>query len=152
MALQFISNSGKVAIGQDDATGERGILMKLLNKTGATTVKGMVIAADPDVDMAFEKQSSEYDAFGIVQEAGVADGSEAWIWLNGSIAEVLWKDGETATRAYVALCADTDGRAYNIAVPSGSPGIGDHWKEIGHVMESKSSGTDVLVRVHLHFN
>jgi len=151
MSLQYIGNA-KAAFGYDAATGERGFLIKMKNKTGAATVKGTVVSADSANDNAFVAQSNEFDAFGVVQEAGVADTSDAWIWVNGSVAQVLFKDSTAAVRAYIALAADTDGRATNVEVPSSNPIVAEHFKEIGHVLESKDGGTDVLVLCHLHFN
>lgn len=44
-----------------------------------------------------------YDTFGAVAEAGVAQGSEMWIWLNGSVCQVLYKNGQAATRGNILL-------------------------------------------------
>lgn len=150
--ISMIQVGDKVAIGYDATTGERGFLTKILNGTGVASVKGTVVSHSTSVDDAFILQANEFDAVGVVAEAGVADGVECWIWKNGSICEVLLKDGESATRGYVAICADTDGRALNIAVPTSTPADPQHFKEIGHVCESKTSGTDVLVLVDIHFN
>lgn len=152
MALHRIDAGGKVALAYDDATGEKGFMLKMTNKTGAATVKGSCVCASTTTDNAFTLQEVELDTFGVVYEAGIADGSDAWIWVNGSVAQVLFKDGESATREYVALGADTDGRALCISVPTGNPMVNDHFKEIGHVLETKTSGTNLLVLVHLHFN
>jgi hypothetical protein len=128
-----------------------GFMIKLLNKTGSATVKGSVVACSDSVDNAFKLQDNEYDSIGIVYESGIADGVAAWIVIYG-IAEVLFKDGESSTREYVVLAADTNGRALNIDVPSGNPVQAEHFKEIGHVLESKVAGTNVLVKCVLHFN
>jgi len=128
-----------------------GIAVKVTNGTGVATVKGSVIAVSTTTASRFILQSNEFDAFGIVYESGVADGSEAWVIIQG-VAEVLWKNSTTATKGYVALSADTDGRAVNVAVPSGNPVAAEHFKEIGHVMEDNSGGTNQLVKVILHFN
>ena len=152
MALAVMSYKGVIGFGVDTATGERGLVQKMKNKTGGNTVKGTVVSASDGTDNSFKAQADEFDTIGVVAEAGVADAAEAWIWLNGSICQVLWKDGQSATREYVALAADTDGRAYNVAVPTSNPVVAEHFKEIGHVLETKGSGTDVLVLCHLHFN
>jgi hypothetical protein len=153
MALQYISTGdGKAAIGSDSATGERGFLVKMINRTGGASVKGTVVAASAATDKEVIKQANEFDAIGVVQEAGVAEGSEMFVWMNGSVAQVLAKDSTAFVRGYVALSADTDGRATNVAVPSGNPVVAEHFKEIGHVMESKDAGTNVLVLCNLHFN
>jgi hypothetical protein len=152
MALSVQSYKGVIGFGVDTVTGERGFVQKMLNKTGGATVKGTVVSLSNATDKGFKAQSDEFDSIGVVAEAGVADASEAWIWVNGSICQVLWKDGQTSTREYVALAADTDGMALNVSVPTSNPVVAEHFKEIGHVMESKGSGTNVLVLCHLHFN
>jgi len=152
MALSVNHYKGVIGFGVDTATGARGMVQKMLNKTGGATVLGTVVSTSDATDKGFKAQSDEFDSIGVVAEAGVADGSEAWIWLNGSVCQVLWKDGETATREYVAIAADTNGRGLNIPIPSVAPADAEHFKEIGHVMESKADGTDVLVLCHLHFN
>lgn len=128
-----------------------GLMIKLTNKTGNATIKGSVVSASNSDDNAFKLQSDEFDSIGIVYESGIADGQEAWIVVSG-IAEVLFKDGEAATREYVALAADTDGRALCIAVPAANPVQAEHFKEIGHTIESKLAGINVLVKCVLHFN
>jgi hypothetical protein len=153
MTLSAAIHGGVSAIGYDSATNERGFLLKVTNRTGASSVKGLLVSASTTTDREAIKQANEFDCFGIIQEAGVAEGSEMWIWMNGSICQVMFKDGVTPARGEVAMCADTDGRADRFANPgSGLPAIETHFKEIGHLLESKSSGTDVLALVCLHFN
>jgi hypothetical protein len=154
MAIQLISNgSGVVAIGSDSATGERGFLVKIINRTGHTSVKGEVISPSTTADKEAILQANEYDAFGVVQEAGIAEGSEMYVWVSGSTCQVLLKDTIAATRGEIALCADTNGRAIGTTNPgSGLPATDTHFKEIGHVLESKVGGTNVLVLCTLHFN
>lgn len=151
-ALKPVRKVDLLMINEKAALSPYGAFMvKLTNKTGADTIKGSVVSCSDAVDNAFKLQANEFDSIGIVYESGVADGLEAWIIVSG-IAEVLWKDGETSTREYVALAADTDGRALNVAVPSANPVVAEHFKEIGHVLESKGAGTDVLVKCMIHFN
>jgi hypothetical protein len=133
-------------------TAEGGLAIKLTNKTGTTSVKGTVVSAATGTDNAFILQANEYDAIGVVYENGIADAAECWVVVAG-IAQVLLKDSTAATRGYIALCADTDGR-FIATAPSGSPPIATdtHFKEIGHVIESQNSGTNVLCKCVLHFN
>jgi Iap family predicted aminopeptidase len=152
MALQLISAGDVVALGFDPATGERGFLTKIVNGTGAASVKGALVSASTTADNQYIHQANEFDTIGVVAEAGVANGSATWIWKNGSRCQVLLKDGESATRGYLMLAADTDGRARNVAVPNSNPVVGEHFKEVGHVCESKSSGTNVLALTDIHFN
>ena len=141
-----------VALGYDDTTHEYGFLTRIFNGSDHNSVKGELVCSSPTYDNMYDIESTEFDAIGVVAESGIAFDAPVWVWKNGSRCQVLWKDGESATRGYVALCADTDGRGYNVAVPSANPVVAEHFKECGHVCESKSSGTDVLVLVDLHFN
>lgn len=47
---------------------------------------------------------------------------------------------------------DVDGRIYQVEVPSSNPVVAEHFREVGHICESKNAGTNVLVLVDLHFN
>lgn len=132
-------------------TPEGGLAIRVVNGTGSESVKGTVVSASPTADNSFVLQSNEFDTIGIVYESGIADGSLCWIVVAG-IAEVLLKDTTASTRGQVALAADTDGRMVAINVPSSNPVVAEHFKEIGHVMESKIAGTDVLVKCMIHFN
>ncbi len=69
------------------------------------------------------------------------------------LAQVLWKNSTAATRGNVAISDAVDGRASDIAnFGGGLPGADTHFQEIGHVLETKSGGTNVLVFCNLHFN
>lgn len=153
MTIALLEHGDVVALGYDSATNERGFLVKMINRTGGASVKGTLIFCSTAADREVIKQANEYDTVGVVQEAGVAEGSEMWVWVNGSVCQVLAKDSVAFTRGNILIAADTDGRADNVANPgTGLPGAEVHFKECGHILESKSAGTDVLVLVSLHFN
>lgn len=152
MTLSVCEHGDVVALGYDATTHERGFLLKVVNRTGHTSVKGELVACSTTADREIVLQTAEFDTIGVVAEAGVAEGSEMYIWVNGSFCQVLYKDSVAATRGYVLLAADTDGRAIDIAVPSSNPIVAEHFKECGHVMESKSAGTNVLALCVIHFN
>jgi hypothetical protein len=78
----------------------------------------------------------------------VAEGEECWVVVSGR-AQVLLKDGVAGVRGYWLGTSDTVGRANCIVAPGL---ILQHMQEIGHCMESVSSGTDVLCYAVLHFN
>jgi len=69
---------------------------------------------------------------------------------------VLLQDGTASTRGYwVRTSTTTAGRAdaTNVAPPGGTvSALEEHLKEIGHCLETKGSGTDVLAKCILHFN
>ena len=54
-----------------------------------------------------------------------------WQHLSGPLER--WSD---VHRGYVALCADTDGRGYNVAVP-GNPVVGNTLKRLGTYWKQK---------------
>jgi hypothetical protein len=145
--------------GYDASTLERGPQMKLTNKSGSNTVKGTIVTSygASAVDLAFTTNPADIPkAFGVVYEAGVADGSDAWIWMDGAIAKVLLQNSTSATRDYWSKVSDTvAGRAdiTNLSPPGGTiTAIEDHLSEIGHCLESVTAGTDKLALVKLHFN
>jgi hypothetical protein len=153
MTLHVFEIGGVVALGYDSDTGERGLMMKMINRTGGESVKGTLVACSTAADREVIKQANEYDSVGVVEEAGVAEGSEMWVWADGAICPVLAKDSTAFTRGNILIAANTDGRANNLSNPGGGlPGTDTHFKECGHVMESKGAGTDVLVLCRLHFN
>lgn len=131
-------------------TIEGGIAIKLTNKTGANSVKGTVVYVDPAVDNAFEINPIDGDMpIGVVYESGIADGSECWVVVSG-IAEVLLVNTVASTRSYVAYSsASVAGR---IDIAASVPAAATHFREIGHTLESKVGGTNVLCKCILHFN
>lgn len=136
-------------------TKEGGYAIKLLNNTGSSSVKGTLVSASPNIDNSFILQTNEFDTIGVVYEDGIANESSCWVVISG-IAQVLLKNSTSATRGYWAIAADTDGRA-NITQPTPQPNntLSEHtihFKEIGHCIESKNAGTDVLAKCVLHFN
>jgi hypothetical protein len=144
---------GSATVHTDTTTGERGFLVKIINRTGATSVKGTLVSASTTADGEAIKQANEYDTIGVIYQAGIAEGSPMWIWVTGSIAQVLYKNSTAATHGNILIADAVDGRASDIANPGGGlPGTDTHFKECGHVLESKGAGTNVLVLAMLHFN
>jgi hypothetical protein len=152
MALSISAHGGVVAIGYDSATNERGFLLKMANRTGHTSVKGELVTAHASNDREVALQSGEYDTIGIVQEAGVAEGSEMWVWQIGSVCQALLKNSVAASRGQLAIAADTDGRMDVVAAPPPPPSVDTHFKEVGHVMEAVTAGTDKLCLISFHCN
>lgn len=130
-------------------TPEGGIAVRLTNKTGGATVHGTMVAADTTTDNAFKTCPANSDTpIGFSYGSGVADGGEAWVVILG-IAEVLMKNTVAPVKGYVGYVSDTAGRVNNAAT---IPGTTEHWREIGHCLESKAGGTNVLAKFVLHFN
>jgi hypothetical protein len=133
-------------------TDEGGYAVSLINKTGAASVRGSLVHASSTTDNAVALQANTYDTFGIIYEDGVADGSLDWVVIAGR-AQVLMKDSVGTTRGGLLIAADTDGRADWTSFPGeGLPATDTHFKEIGHCLETKTGGTNVLVYGIIHFN
>lgn len=132
-------------------TPEGGIAIRLTNGTGATSVKGSVVAVSTTDDNRFILQDNEYDSIGVVYEAGVANGASCWVVIAGR-AEMLFENDQSPVRGQLIIAAATNGRVRCVAVPSSNPVVGEHFKECGHCMESKSGGTNVLAFGIIHFN
>jgi len=135
-------------------TVEGGIAVRLINKTGANSVRGMVVHASSANDMSVIKAVVDVpDPIGVFDEAGVPDGSYAWVVVSG-IAYVYFIGA--ATRGHLArgfLTADDDymaGFALSEAVPTSPFSDDKHFYEIGHVLETTSGSG--LARCVLHFN
>lgn len=129
-------------------TPEGGFAVPLINKTGAPSVKGMLVSASKTVANAFVAQTNEYDAIGAVYDAGIADGSECRVVIYG-VAEVLLEDGKPAAPGNWVHAAETDGRVdASLAQPAGAgfTEASEHFKEIGHCISSVTAGTNKLAK------
>lgn len=121
----------------------------MVNKTGAASVRGTVVEPSSTTDDAFQLAPTGSDEpIGVVLDDGVPDGSFCRV-VTGGKAQVLLQDGVAATRSYWVSVSDTvAGRAQMTADPVPAT----HWNEVGHCLENKASGTDVLAWCTLHFN
>lgn len=149
-ALDYIDSLDKIKL-----TPEGGYCVRLLNKTGAASVKGMIVIGHTTVDDAVAVAPIDSrSALGIVYEDGVADGSPVWVVVSG-IAEVLLKDGTATTTGNWVVVSDTAGRANATAIsPPGGELIDAayHFGEIGHSIQTVTAGTNKTARMIIHFN
>jgi hypothetical protein len=156
MALSTVEHGDVVALGYDSATNERGYLVKMINRTGHASVKGELVACSTATDREVILQANEYDTVGAVEEAGVAEASEMWVWMLGSVCQVLYKENTASTRGNILVADAVNGRASDIANPGGGlPGTDTHFTECGHVLQSVAAGgagVSNLVLAILHFN
>jgi hypothetical protein len=132
-------------------TSEGGLALRLTNKTGANTVRGSVVEIydDSAIDNAVTlSEANDIHPIGVMYDDGVADGSECWVVIAGR-CQILLKDGVAGVRGYWLGTSDTAGRANCKADPASQS---EHMQEIGHCMQSISSGTNVLVYGIIHFN
>lgn len=145
--------SEAVRLHYDPVTGERGMVLRVTNRTGGSSIKGMIVSPSQTADREFTAQSNEFDSVGVVAASGVPEGGQMWVWAIGAICQVLIKDGTSVARGNLLIAADDDGRGLGITNPGvGLPAAETHFKECGHVLESKDAGTNVLALCMIHFN
>ena len=139
----ILGNSG------NGISSDGGYYITLINKTGANSVKGTIVIASTTTDKAVQIAPIGSDnPIGVILEDGIADGNSVKIAISG-MAYVLLADGLSSTRGYWCEVSSTQaGRMSQLA----NPNLLRHWSELGHSLESKTSGTNVLSLVTLHFN
>jgi hypothetical protein len=147
--------SGDIQIKDRLYTADGGVATKYTNATGAASVKGTIVKLGSTDDTVIINPADDPMPMGIVYEAGVANGSEMWVTI-AEDAYVLLEDGTAGTAGYWLKQSDTAaGRAdASNAAPTGGTiaALNDHFSEIGHCEETVSSGTDVLCKIHIHWN
>ncbi len=123
-----------------------GYAIKLTNKTGSNTVQGQLVKPDTANDDAFITiAANDQEIIGIVLEAGVSDGSEAWVVVNG-IADVLMDSGGSARGDRIISSATAgSGDVWNVG-----GAVATHFQEIGHCLETRVGAG--LARVNIHLN
>jgi len=156
MAFRGHNIGDQMRIGHDPATGECGTQYRLTNKSGSASVKGYVCEPSSTTDKAFTNIGAEGDPdpIGIVYEAGVADGSECWVWICGSMCEVYYT-ASTTHGQFARTGASSDsvtaiGQAISEAVPSPPFSSDKHFQEIGHVMASRTGAGLALTIIHFN--
>jgi hypothetical protein len=96
--LQRISASiNSIAFGntKGQTNPEGGTMIRMVNKSGAASVKGHVVS-NSSVPGGVEKiVIGEPDPIGVFYESGIPDGQEAWVVISG-IAQVYFVGAATA--------------------------------------------------------
>lgn len=129
-------------------TSEGGLYETFINNTG-TSVKGTIVIASTTVNNAVDTAPANTEmAIGSIYESGVANGSSIKVVVYGK-AQVLLKNTASATRGYWCGVSDTNGRMYQAAT---APSTTEHFREIGHSLQTVTGGTDVLALIQMHFN
>ena len=138
--------TGSISTPKAMMTPEGGLAISLTNETGSATVAGQLIQTDTTTNDAFATSGANSDdTIGIVLEAGVADGSEAWVVISG-IADVLMDAGGSA-RGDRIISSATAGSA---DVWNTGGAVATHFLEIGHCIETRTGAG--LARCVVHFN
>ena len=146
---------GSFRIHYDPVTGESGPQISLLNKTDGATTKGYLVRFSATSALSFDYCAvDEPDIIGVIYEAGIADGSACWVWLENALAQVYFVGSVTlAEFARNRLTADgvgSTGQAISEAAPTAPFATDKHWLEIGHV--AQATGGAGLCLTLLHFN
>lgn len=142
--------------GKVDFSSEGALLVRLTNKTGGNSVKGTLVESRADTDNAFDICDADGNhPIGVVYEDGIADAQECWICIAGR-CQVLLQDSTASTRGYWARVSTTAAGRVDIT-NAGPPGgavasLDAHMTEVGHCIETKGAGTNVLAYIILHFN
>lgn len=135
-------------------TDEGGLAIKLVNRTGAPTVKGYCVTTSDAVENSVKLVPVNVpNCIGVFYESGVADGEEAWVVIAGVAEVYFWGNTTRGHLARTGLTADTGevaGQAMSEAVPTSPFATDKHFCEIGHVLESRTGAG--LAKVVLHFN
>jgi hypothetical protein len=124
-----------------------GIMIQLINKTGAPSVKGELLSAHT-IDNAVRKCPADSDSpIGVFFTSGVADGQLAWVVIGG-VADVMLVTNNACAPGHHLFAGNVDGRV------GATPNVNTsrHWGEVGHALQTKAGGTNVLVRCVLHWN
>lgn len=130
-------------------TAEGGVAIRVLNKTGAASVKGTVVIASTATANAVAIAPIDADMpIGVMYDNGIADGQLCWVVVSG-IAEVLFKNTVAPILGGIVFCSSTAGR---VDIANAIPVQATHYREVGHCFEAKSGGTNVLAKCVLHFN
>jgi hypothetical protein len=136
-------------------TPDGGFAMKMFNRTGAPTIKGQLVQADPDTDNgAILTPTNGDDTIGVFLDDGIADDAYAWVvW--GGLAYVAFEDNVAAAHGnWVATGATESGYARTQPAPP-ALGVAAHFEEVGHCLESVAAGgagTHILAKCAIHFN
>lgn len=135
-------------------TDEGGMAVKLLNKTGANSIKGYCVTNSNTTANAVKLVPiNEPDCIGVFFDNGVADGEYAWVVMSGLAYVYFWSSTTLGHFARTGLTVDTgevSGQALSEAIPTSPFSNDKHFCEIGHVLEARTGAG--LAKCLLHFN
>ena len=135
-------------------TKDGGMAVLLINKTGATSIKGYCVTnSDSTADAVKLVVINEPNAIGVFQDSGVADGEHAWVIISGIADVYFWGSTTLGHMARTGMTADTgeiSGQAISEATPTSPFSVDKHFCEVGHVLEARTGAG--LAKCILHFN
>jgi hypothetical protein len=143
----FVTTSGvfspSKSQGKSMMTPEGGFAVKLINKSGNTVKKGSVVSISTTDAGAFILPSLNTKPVGIVYE-DILNNNEGYIVVSG-IAQVLIKNNLSVISGDLLILNDINGRTAKKSDNNSASGRDNF--EIGTCIESKTQGTDVLVKI-----
>ncbi len=130
-------------------TQEGGFAQRYTNKTGAASIKGLVVKASASADNAVDIAGiSDVEPIGFIYNNGIIDGEDVWVATDGK-AQGLMENSSACVRGdWMGVSDTTAGRLQCTTEP---PATVKHDQECGHSVESTNAGTDVLVLLDIHF-
>jgi len=133
-------------------TPEGGLAIRLINKTGANSIKGYCVDSSHTLNNAFiYVPNGTPDCIGVIYNDGIANSLPCWVVVSG-IADVYYSNTVTAgqfARTQETASAAIAGKAYGEDIPAPPFATDKHFQEIGHILESGDPG---LHKTVLHFN
>ena len=123
-----------------------------VNKTGATSVEGTIVAADDTADNAVKIAAIDSEKpFGVVAVSGVA--ADGWVpIITTGKCRVLLENAVSSTHGnWCRTGSSTAGRCDASAAAPPGP-VAQHGQETGKSLETVTGGTDELMLTDLHFN
>lgn len=135
-------------------TPEGGLAIRVLNKTGAPSVKGTVLEAHTTISGAVKLADvDDIDPNSVMYDDGVPDGQYVWVVTGGKTPVLYSTTVALGTISRVSISGDgtaTAGYAVNEALPTPPFATDNHFREIGHPLEA--IGSPGLAMTALHFN
>ena len=151
--MGYSISSTDLATTKIATTDDGGLAIKLINETGADSIKGYCVTTGSADNSVILVPINVPNCIGVFLEDDIPDGSEAWVVISGIADVYFWN---APTRGYLArtgLTVDTgeiSGQALSEAIPTTPFSDDKHFCEIGHILESKAEAG--LAKVVLHFN
>ena len=119
-------------------TDEGGLAVRLINETGAVSVKGSLVQAHTNDDSFELTDGNSVECIGAIYEDGIAEGAYCLVACAFRV-QVLLKDATASTTKNWAKTSDVAGRAdITGATPAAAP---QHFQEIGHGIETVGATT-----------
>jgi len=123
------------------ATLERGMQLRVTNKTGAASAKGQLWIAGSTRLSGAVSTAASLRAMVIVAESGIPDGRLTWCWLPGSVCKALLQNSTAATPGNLVSASSSAPSRVNCTY-TGVSAVDLAFYGIGYCLETVSAGTD----------